>query len=35
VVLEKGRVTERGTPDELLRSHGYFARISSGQEKLT
>ena len=33
VVLENGRLTECGSPEELLRSDGYFARISSGQEK--
>jgi ATP-binding cassette, subfamily B, bacterial len=35
VVLENGRVTECGTPEKLLRSDGYFARISNGQEELT
>jgi ATP-binding cassette, subfamily B, bacterial len=35
VVLEDGRVTECGAPEELLKSGGYFARVASGQVALT
>jgi ATP-binding cassette subfamily B protein/subfamily B ATP-binding cassette protein MsbA len=35
LVLEDGRVTEFGPPDELLTGSGYFARVASGQVALT
>jgi len=35
VVLEDGRVTECGSPEELLARDGYFARVASGQVALT
>ena len=31
LVLENGRLTECGTPNELLERGGYFARVASGQ----
>jgi len=31
VVMEAGRVTECGSPEELLKRGGYFARVASGQ----
>ena len=31
VVMEAGRVTESGSPEELLGRGGYFARVASGQ----
>jgi ABC-type multidrug transport system fused ATPase/permease subunit len=31
VVMEAGRVTECGSPEELLGRGGYFARVASGQ----
>jgi ATP-binding cassette subfamily B protein/subfamily B ATP-binding cassette protein MsbA len=31
VVLEDGRVTECGSPEELLKRDGYFTRVASGQ----
>jgi ATP-binding cassette subfamily B protein/subfamily B ATP-binding cassette protein MsbA len=31
VVLENGRLTECGTPEELLARNGYFTRMASGQ----
>jgi ATP-binding cassette subfamily B protein/subfamily B ATP-binding cassette protein MsbA len=31
VVLEGGRVTETGTPEELLAKGGYYARVAGGQ----
>ena len=34
LVLEGGRVTEFGSPDELLMRAGYFARVASGQVAL-
>ena len=34
VVLENGRLTECGSPEELLGRSGYFSRISTGQEEL-
>jgi len=32
LVLDAGRIVERGTPDELLAQHGLFARMASAQE---
>jgi len=34
IVLEGGRVTENGTPEELRRTGGYYARVVSGQTAL-
>ncbi len=34
VVLDAGRITEAGPPDELIRRDGYFARVASGQVEL-
>ena len=34
VVIEEGRVTECGTPAELLNRGGYFTRVTSGQVTL-
>ena len=34
LVLEAGRVTEFGSPDELLARGGYFTRVASGQVAL-
>jgi ATP-binding cassette subfamily B protein/subfamily B ATP-binding cassette protein MsbA len=34
LVLENGRLTECGTPDELNAQGGYFARVASGQVAL-
>jgi len=31
LVLEEGRLTEMGTPDDLLAKQGYYARVVSGQ----
>ena len=31
LVVENGRLTEMGGPDELLAEHGYYARVVSGQ----
>jgi ATP-binding cassette subfamily B protein len=35
VVMEAGRVTESGTPAELMQRGGYFARVASGQVALS
>jgi ATP-binding cassette subfamily B protein len=35
VVMEAGRVTEWGTPEELLQRGGYFTRVASGQVALS
>jgi ATP-binding cassette subfamily B protein len=35
VVMEAGRVTEWGTPEELMQRGGYFARVASGQVALS
>jgi ATP-binding cassette subfamily B protein/subfamily B ATP-binding cassette protein MsbA len=35
LVLENGRVTEWGTPNELVSRSGYFGRVASGQVELT
>jgi ATP-binding cassette subfamily B protein/subfamily B ATP-binding cassette protein MsbA len=35
IVLEDGRVTEHGSPGELMDHGGYFARVASGQVALT
>ena len=35
VVIEAGRVTECGSPEELLARGGYFARVTSGQVALS
>jgi ATP-binding cassette subfamily B protein len=35
VVMETGRVTEWGTPEELLQRGGYFTRVASGQVALS
>jgi ATP-binding cassette subfamily B protein len=34
VVMEAGRVTECGSPEELMQRGGYFARVTSGQVAL-
>jgi len=34
VVIDAGRVTECGSPDELIARGGYFARVASGQVEL-
>ncbi|MBI3876952.1 MAG: ATP-binding cassette domain-containing protein, partial [Verrucomicrobia bacterium] len=34
IVLEDGRVTESGKPDDLLKQQGYYARVVSGQMAL-
>ena len=31
MVVENGRVTEMGAPDDLLAEQGYYARVVSGQ----
>ncbi len=31
LVVENGRLTEIGTPDDLLAEQGYYARVVSGQ----
>jgi ATP-binding cassette subfamily B protein/subfamily B ATP-binding cassette protein MsbA len=31
LVIEEGRLTEMGTPDDLLAKQGYYARVVSGQ----
>jgi ABC-type multidrug transport system fused ATPase/permease subunit len=31
VVLEGGRITECGSPDELMLRGGYFSRVAKGQ----
>jgi ATP-binding cassette, subfamily B, bacterial len=31
LVVENGRLTEMGTPDDLLAAQGYYARVVSGQ----
>ena len=35
VVIDSGRVTECGSPEELLARDGYFARVAGGQIALT
>ena len=35
VVLEDGRLTECGSPEELMTRGGYFARVAQGQIALT
>jgi ABC-type multidrug transport system fused ATPase/permease subunit len=35
VVIEAGRVTECGSPEELMQRGGYFARVTSGQVTLS
>jgi ATP-binding cassette subfamily B protein len=35
VAMETGRVTEWGTPEELLQRGGYFTRVASGQVALS
>ncbi len=35
IVLENGRLTECGRPEDLLTRGGYFARVASGQVALT
>jgi ABC-type multidrug transport system fused ATPase/permease subunit len=34
LVLEEGRVIQFGTPEELVKKEGYYARVSSGQKPL-
>jgi ABC-type multidrug transport system fused ATPase/permease subunit len=31
LVVENGRLTEMGTPEDLLAAQGYYARVVSGQ----
>lgn len=35
VVIEQGEVVEQGTPEELLREHGYFRRMYLSQQRQT
>ena len=34
LVLEEGRLTESGSPEELLKRGGYYTRVVNGQAEL-